>query len=234
MGILENKIALVTGGAGGVGEGIVEAFLEEGATVIVPSRREDRLRSLRGRLTSPGRLITYGVDVGSVKGAEALRDRILSSVGRIDIVVACLADRLVDSVLAEISPAKWQQILDTNLTAHFVVAKTFLPVLSKTHGSSYIFISSQHGPDPASIASAAQLRLKDVLAEEYKRSGVRINAVVLQSPVNIHAGSHDAPVRLTVDEVGRYVAYLASLLSSQVRGETIRLRSRSQINALAA
>ncbi len=240
MGILENKIALIAGGTGEIGEGIVEAFLEEGATVVVPSRSKDRIQLLRKRVTSPDRLITFEDDIGSAGGAEEIRDRIQHDAGRIDAVVASLGGLHAGPALVQVTQEEWQQALADSLTSHFIVARTFLPLLARGHGSSYTFINGPAavnpvpGAGPLSVTASAQLMLKNALVVEHRKSGVRINTVVINAPLRTRSRIHANPAWLTADEVGHYIAYLASPLSSQVRGETIELRNRVQLAALAA
>ena len=75
------KIVLIAGGAGDVGEGLVRAFLGDGATVVVPSRSAEKLAALREEINASARLHTYTVDVGNETEATAFRDRIAEEKG---------------------------------------------------------------------------------------------------------------------------------------------------------
>ena len=92
MNQLSNKIAVVVGGAGNVGEGIVRALLAEGAEVVVPSRSADRLTKLTHYVETVqgGQLHTVLTDVSVPDQANRLRDDVLSQFGRLDMVVASL------------------------------------------------------------------------------------------------------------------------------------------------
>ncbi|MBD3887677.1 SDR family NAD(P)-dependent oxidoreductase [Phormidium tenue FACHB-886] len=128
MGKLDGKTALIAGGTGGVGEGIVRAFLNEGATVVVPSRSGDRLQQLDEQLEeSPiERLISIVGNMSDVEPAEELRQQILDKVGQIDAVVASLNGRSNEGILlVKTSLDDWRRMIDSNLTAHFIAAKTF-------------------------------------------------------------------------------------------------------------
>jgi 3-oxoacyl-[acyl-carrier protein] reductase len=230
---LENKIALVPGGTGGVGEGIVKSLLAEGATVIVPSRRQERLDELRGRLGDLGageRLVTIVGDLGTTAGAEALRDGVLERFGRIDVVVPSINGDYSDNrILTELPLEVWERVLRDNLTSHFITAQTFLPVLAKAGKGSYVFIGGQAADQPAAhygpvcVAAAAQLMMARVMIEEYKGKGVRIYEFIL-GMVNTRARSeHGRAQWITPEEVGAYAALVASDDADAFKGGVVRL-----------
>lgn len=231
MGKLDGKTALIAGGTGGVGEGIVRAFLNEGATVVVPSRSDDRLQQLTDRLegSATERLISIVGDMSDIEPAEELRQQILSKVGQLNAVVASLNGRWNEDIpLVKTSLDDWRRMIDSNLTAHFIAAKTFLPMLER--GSSYTLIGggaalkAMPNYGLVCIPAAAEVMLTQVLIEEMKGSGVRINEVILNS--YIVTGERDGeghPEWITADEVGRYTAWLASDEANMVSGTIIQL-----------
>src|SRR5438105_1137320 len=173
MGRLDGKVSLVLGGAGFVGEGIVRSFLEEGAFVIVPSRSPERLQGLR-QLLGPlanERLVTVPANTGTVAGAEALRGQILAKMGRLDAVVASLGGWWQGPKLVETSVEELGKVLSDNLLSHFIAARTFIPALARSPGSTYTFIAGlaaevpSAGSGPVSMAMAGQQVLQRVLAE---------------------------------------------------------------------
>ena len=233
MGKLDGKITLVAGGAGYVGEGIVKAFLQEGATVVVSARDTDKLEELRGLLgeLASSRFVPMLGDFGQVESAERLRDDILNKFGRLDAVVASLGGNWTGNLpLTQVSMEDWQRYLQSNLTTHFVAARTFLPVLAQNKGSSYTFLGGGAGetaiPNYSLIAipAAGQLMMAKVLIEEMKGSGVRINEVVIHSLVATRANQGQAqPQWITALEIGECVAWLASDQAHIVNGSILRL-----------
>lgn len=220
MNKLKGKIAYIAGGTGNVGEGIVRAFLQEGATVITSSRKaenNDRLRELLKDI-SIEKLTTIEGGLGEIDKAEAIRDQILDKFPRLDAVVASIGGTWERNVpMTEVSMDEWQKYLFTNLTTHFVTARTFLPVLSQTNNSSYIFLGGGAANTPipnysvVAIPAAAQLMMAKVVMQEMADSGVRINEVIVNSLVNTRASQDKAqPDWLTANEIGKYIAWLAS------------------------
>jgi NAD(P)-dependent dehydrogenase (short-subunit alcohol dehydrogenase family) len=231
MNKLAGKVALIAGGTGGVGEGIVRAFLQAGATVVVPSRTPDKLDQLRDHLgeLERDRLIPIEGDVSDFERAEQLRERVMERVTQLDAVVASINGRWNEDIpLIQTSLEDWRRMLESNLTAHFIAARTFLPVLPK--GSSYTLIgggaAEQAIPNYGlvCIPAAGQVMLTQILVAEGKEAGIRINEVVLHSPIATRERPGDEhPEWLTADEVGQYTAWLASDEASMVSGSIIRL-----------
>ena len=220
MSILSGKIAYIAGGAGNVGEGIVRGFLQAGATVVTSSRSSEKLEHLRELLkdTPTDKLTTLEGDLGDIESGEALRDKILDKFERLDAVVASLGSSWDKNLpLTEVTMDEWQKYLFTNLTTHFVTARTFLPVLAQTKGSSYTFLGGAAGVNPlpnysvVAIPAAGQLMMAKVLMQEMADKGVRINEVMINSLVNTRSSQDRAQLDwITADEVGNYVAWMAS------------------------
>ena len=230
---LHGKTVLVAGGAGEVGEGIVRAFLDDGAVVVVPSRSQEKLDALRASLDDPDSLLTKPADVGSESGAATVRDWIDTEVGPLDAAVVSLGSWWQGRPLTDVSLDTWHRLLDMGLTAHFVVAKTFLPVLADRPRASYTLINGGGGltpipgSGPISVSAAGQLMLKDVLAAE--NDTVRINTLVLNTPVRTRSRPDGEESWLTADDAGAYAVFLASDAASDTHGETIVFEAPEQV-----
>jgi 3-oxoacyl-[acyl-carrier protein] reductase len=241
MDSLKGKIALVAGGAGEVGEGIVKVLLDRGAEVVVTSRAEDKLCALRERIGEPsdGALATFVAEIGSIEGAESVRDKILERFGGLDVAVASLGRWWQGAPLTGVPIDTWNTILKNNLTSHFVVARTFLPVLAGREGSSYVFINGDAcdvpvpNSGPISIVAAAQLMMKDVIAAELDEVGPRVNSLVIGTPVVTRSRKDPQSSWLTAEEIGGVVAYLASDAAAGVNGESIRLNDRADLETVS-
>lgn len=236
MSILADKVALVIGGAGEVGEGVVRQFLIHGATVIVPSRDQYRLDQLRehlGRFCCD-RLVTFQGGCGSEEGGLDIRKKIEQDLSRLDMVVASIGGWWQGETLSQVPLRIWNQIMENSLTAHFVAARTFLPMLADLEDSSYTLLNGgaalvpMTSAGPISISASAQLMLKDVLAEEFEQNKVRINTLLIKTKVNTRSQPNPKHHWITADEVGLYSVYLASPACKQ-HGETIIFQERGEI-----
>lgn len=220
MANLNGKIAFIAGGAGNVGEGIVRSFLKAGATVITTSRKQEKLEDLRGYLgdLAKDNFVPIVGDLGDLESAEKLRSQILGKFNRLDAVVASVGGTWKGGVpMTQVSMEDWQKYMFTNLTTHFVCARTFLPTLTENKGSSYTFLGGAAAESAipnyslVAIPAAGQLMMAKVLMEEMKDTGVRVNEVMVNSLVNTRATEDNAkPEWITADEIGDYVAWLAS------------------------
>jgi NAD(P)-dependent dehydrogenase (short-subunit alcohol dehydrogenase family) len=234
MSKFAGKVVLIPGGAGNVGEGIVRAFLSSGAIVAVPSRKAEKLEELRsylGDIATTERFIPIVGEISQVDDAERIRDQILQQFGKLDAVVASLGGWWFgNKSITEVSITEWQQYIDSNLTSHFITARTFLPILREQKGASYTLIGGAAAEVPipnvslVSIPAAGQLMLAQVLIAENKNSAVRINEVIIHSWVATRASQeHSQPSWITSDDIGEFTAWLASDAASMVNGSVLRL-----------
>jgi 3-oxoacyl-[acyl-carrier protein] reductase len=224
---------MVAGGAGEVGEGVVRALLEAGATVVVPSRSWERLEALAARL-EPGlraRLEAHELAVGTPEGAAELRRRIEAR-GRLDLVVASLGGWWRGGPLTEVPLETWRRILDDNLTSHFVVARTFLPLVMASAGT-YVLLNGAAsripvaGSGPVSVAASAQIMLKDVLVAETRGTAARVCTLVIDTPVRTRSRPDGGPEWLSADEVGELVLWVSSASGSEAAGANVPLDRRT-------
>jgi NAD(P)-dependent dehydrogenase (short-subunit alcohol dehydrogenase family) len=228
MAILDGRTVLVLGGTGEVGEGIVRGLLAQGATVAVPSRAEERLASLRDRLGAPKQLITAVGDVGRPQGAASLVQRLEADCPPLDAAVASLGGSWQGPRLVDLSIEMWETFLRGTLTAHFLAARAFLPLVRRRQGT-YVFVNhgaSQapvEGAGPLSVSAAAQVMLMRTFAAEEAAGGARVLSVVLSKPVVTRTepeGPADAP---TAEGVGGAVASLLANGAEHRSGAVIPL-----------
>lgn len=231
MAKLSERVAMVAGGAGAVGEGIVRSFLHAGATVVVPSRSGNKLSALRERLGDPEGLVPLEGDVGTVEGAADVRDRALAETGRLDSVVASVGGWWQGPHLVDVDPQTWRRVLDDDLTTHFTLARAVLPVLADRSGASYLMIVGDAADHPVrgaslvTVASAGVLGMFRSLVHEHSGRAVRINALYL-GPLVTRDRPEGKPEWLTADEVGSYAAHLASDEATMVSGSVLGLPGR--------
>lgn len=235
MAKLDGLIAVVAGGTGTVGEAIVKTFLTEGATVIVPSRSHnaaDRLRSFLADEPTDRLTILIG-DIGDPADAERLREETIGRFGVIDAVVASLGGTWEERLaLVDVPMETWRAYWESNLTPHYVAARTFLPLLARREGSSYTLLGGLSAVAPianysvVSINSAAQLMMARILMEELKDTRVRINQVMFGFIQTRARAGRAKPEWITADEVGAFCAYLASRDASMISGGVIQLGNR--------
>lgn len=241
MNRIKNKIILIAGGAGAIGGGIARKFLKSGATVVVPSRSAEKLAALRSRLDDfddkflEKNLLLLSRDIGTEDGAARVRDEVLQHYERIDAVIACLGGGWHGLPLINVPLETWREILHDNLTAHFIVAKNFLPVLLHLDAGDYFFIAGRNGVEavarsvPVCVSIAGQIMLACGLALENRRSNVRIHTIIpgTVGTLNEENAARDDD-RLTGDDIGEFVAELAACPTRFSDGKPISLHNKTQ------
>lgn len=245
MGRLTGRVALVTGGSGGIGKVAAVELAREGADVAVQYHRsKDGGKAVVEDVRKLGRkAVALHADVTDPRDCRALSADVLSSLGRIDIAV-CFAGYPFRNEewfknFTELTPEEFRHPIDVDLLGSAYVAQAVIPPMTKQGRGSLIFI----GSTPALtgdrvgttylIAKAGLLGLTRALALAYGPEGVRVNALALGSISTGAMGvlpedekrSLAAETALkrwgTPEEVARVVAFLASDDASYITGQTI-------------
>lgn len=222
---LDKAKTVVAGGAGGVGEGLVRAFLKQGAHIVVPSRSESKLKGLREYVSDigTGELITLVGSLSSPSDADALRDEVYKRIGEVDVAVASLGGWDQGPLITDVAFEVWERILRDNLTSHFLAMKAFVPLLVPQRGA-YVhingFSAEQPVPGAAPVAAmaAAQKSLALTLAEEVRPAGLRVYELIL-GPIKTRARlryGHGQPEWFSPEEIGDRIVQLLERQDEEV------------------
>src|SRR5688572_16475379 len=123
MGLLEERTAMVTGGARGIGGAIAEAFAREGAQVLIADRNEEGAKKHAESLAAGGaRTVAVGADVTDQTDVDRMVEVALAELGRIDVLVNNAG---IDTVaeIVDMPFEQWQEMIDVNLTSVFRCTK---------------------------------------------------------------------------------------------------------------
>lgn len=234
---LQGRIVVVPGGTGGVGEGIVRAYLNRGATVVVPSRNEgkaDHLRELLGADAKSGRLHFVLQDYDTFSGAEALSNTIVSKFGKVDDVVATIGGWWAGKPLVEVSDEDWQKVYVGLSTAHVGILRAFLPKISRTGAYTLILGGSAYTPVPGSslmnMEQAGLLIMRDVVQLEFGDDR-RIFSLVMGPIMTRHRHRGD-PDWVTAEQVGEIAAGFSA--NAALGGVEVRLRVQGDVEQARA
>ncbi|GAA4267109.1 SDR family oxidoreductase [Frondihabitans peucedani] len=165
-------VVLVPGGTGGVGEGVVRAWLAAGADVVVPTRTEERAAEFRDVLggAATDRLHLVVQDYTTFEGAARLVEQTVGFRGSLDSVVAPVGGWWQGGRLDAITPADWAEAFTGLATAHMAVLRAALPVLSGAGAYSVVVGDSAVWPVPGSglvsMEQAAILMMQRVAVAE--------------------------------------------------------------------
>jgi NAD(P)-dependent dehydrogenase (short-subunit alcohol dehydrogenase family) len=235
---LEGKTALVTGGSRGIGRAIVLALARQGVAVAACSRTESEAsQSLAAELTAlGGASYTIEGDVADDDDVARVAADVVGRFGKVDIVVNN-AGVVSHKPLADLDLAEWRRILDTNLTALYLVTKSVATAVPA--GGSVIVVGSAValrglvGRTHYGASKAGAVGFVRSLSKELGPRGIRVNLVApgiietdqaagLTPEARARYGALAALGRLGApDDVAGVVLFLASDLSRFVSGETI-------------
>jgi len=231
MDRLSGKVALISGGARGMGASHARAMVAEGARVVICDLLDDDGRALAGEL---GPSATYvHMDVTKPADWDAAVETALSAYGRLDVLVnnAGIANR---GPIEEYTHDQWDQIIAINLTGVFNGIKAAVPALLQNHGGSIINISSSAGMHafpqmPGYTAAKFGVRgLTKEAALDLGKHGIRVNSVhpggVHTQMYQMYNGGPEGTRHIALDRIGEpsevsnLIVYLASDESSYSTG----------------
>ena len=228
--MLAGKVAVITGGAEGLGLAIAEAYATEGAAVLLVARRPAALDAAQQQLRGlPGQCATLALDVTTPQAGEHITQAALQHFGSWDTLVNC-AGIFVWKKALDLSFDDWQKTLDTNLTAPYRLSECLARhLIQQARGGSIINIGSIHGTIgdgnavPQCAAKFGLLGLTKALAEAFRDNQIRVNAIVPGAIEATSSGrlSLSGAQLVTQGDVAQLAVYLASDRARFITGATI-------------
>ncbi len=225
---LVDRVAVVTGGAQGIGHAIAERLLRSGAAVVLWDRDAGRLASAAAGLGQLGTVDTDCVELTDEAAVEAAAAAAMARRGRIDILVNNAGITGGNGVTWELSPSVWREVIEVNLVAPYLTCRAVVPhMLARGYGRivNIASVAGKEGNPNASHYSASKaglIALTKSLAKELATRGVLVNAVTpaaaktamfeTMSQAHIDFMLSKIPMGrfLQVDEAAAMVAWLAS------------------------
>jgi 3-oxoacyl-[acyl-carrier protein] reductase len=224
---LAGKVAMVTGGSRGIGLAVVTNFLARGVHVVATGRTDAHFGEAREAVihvapdegaAEPGRLECVAADVRDYAQVQRAIERAVSAFGGLDILVNNAGIGTFSHV-ADLDPAQWQELIDTNLTGVFNCCHAAIPHLRRRGGGWIINVSSLAGKNAfpggaAYCASKAGLNaFSEALMQEVRYDDIRVSYVMPGSVRTEFAGTHQgagSEWKLDPDDVARVVVDLVN------------------------
>ncbi|MBK6264484.1 SDR family oxidoreductase [Marivirga sp. S37H4] len=218
---IENKVALITGGSKGIGYGIAEALLAQGAKVAITSRSEEAaLEAAQSLKKSSGSENVLGLksDVRNYNDHEACVDAIIQKWGQLDVVVANAGVGRFGSV-EDITVEQWNEVIETNLTGVFYTIKSAVEQLKKQKGY-FITISSLAGTNffaGGAAYNASKFGLtgfSQAVMLDLRQSGVNVSTIMPGSVAtyfNDHKPNKDDFWKIQQEDIGQIVVDLLEM-----------------------
>ena len=241
---LSGKVAIITGSSRGIGKAIAEAMAEQGAKVVISSRKaevcEETARSINDR-HGEGTAIVVSANISSKDELQNLVDRTRAELGKIDILVCNAASNPYYGPMAGISDEQFRKILENNVIANHWLIQMVAPEMLERKEGSIVIVSSIGGLTASevigayNISKAADFQLARNLAAEFGPSGVRVNCIapgiirtdfartLWENPELLKTITRGTPLRRIGEphEIAGAAVYLASPASTFMTGQTI-------------
>jgi 3-oxoacyl-[acyl-carrier protein] reductase len=239
---LTDKVAIVTGGAQGIGQAISETLAQLGAHIVVADLQTEKAKSLAAKLTADtgNKAIAVQVDVADLESAKAMVDATVAEFGRVDILINN-AGITRDTLLMRMSEAEFDLVLNINLKGAFNCSKAVVRQMMKqrygriVNMSSVSGISGQAGQTNYSSSKAGLIGFTKALAKEVGSRHITVNAVApgfIETPLTADLPEEVIEWGLKLTPLGKFgqpqdvanaVAFLASDEAAYITGEVLKV-----------
>lgn len=249
---LSGKVAVITGSSRGIGKAIAEAMAEQGAKVVISSRKQDACDATVAEINAvhgEGTAIAVAANISSKDDLQHLVDETRRRLGRIDALVCNAASNPYYGPMAGIADDQFRKILENNVIANHWLIAMVAPEMVERKAGSIIIVSSIGGLTSSTvigaynISKAADFQLARNLAAEFGPSGVRVNCIapgliktdfaraLWENPDTLKTVTRGTPLRRIGEprEIAGAAVYLASDASTFMTGQTMIVDGGSTI-----
>lgn len=226
------KVALVSGGTGGLGRAVSLAFLEEEARVVVTYRNQEEFDALKKTAGTKGlSLEGHRIDVTDETAVSQLVEKAVTQHGRLDVMVNAVGGYAGGTKLWELDTKVFEQMLGMNLRSGYALARAAARVMLKQGSGAIVNVAAKAAFDHAAGAAAyaaskaAAVALMDSFAGDLKGSGVRVNSV-LPSIIDTEANRKAMPRADFArwpkpDDIARVILFLCSDQAKVIHGAAV-------------
>jgi len=240
---LTGKVAIITGSSRGIGRAIAEAMADQGARVVISSRKTEACAEAADAINAkhPNAAIVVAANISSTRFCRSSLDETRRQLGRIDILVCNAASNPYYGPMAGISDDQFRKILENNVIANHWLISMVAPEMVERKEGSIVIVSSIGGLTSSTvigaynISKAADFQLARNLAAEFGPSGVRVNCIapglvrtdfaraLWENPDTLKAVTRHTPLRRIGEphEIAGAAVFLASPASTFMTGQTI-------------
>lgn len=181
---LSGRVALITGGNGGIGLGMALGLAQAGADIVIAARDQEKMTNAKAMIEETGvQVLTASVDVADRSSIDKMVAASVERFGRLDVLVAN-AGINIRKMPQDFSPEEWQKILDVNLNGPFHCAQAVYPQMKKQGGGKVITIGSMASIFGLPFASAYAstkggiVQMTRVLATAWAKDNIQANAIL--------------------------------------------------------
>lgn len=234
----KRRVVLINGASGGLGPAVVRAFADEGAALVLTSRRMEELEKTAADLAlDTAQTLLHAADLTETAAVEQVVQAGYARFGALDVVAHVTGGFSGGVPVAELDPSKWDFMLNLNQRAAFLVARAVLPGMLERGYGKLVFVSSRSGSQPTAnlaeycVSKSGLDMLVRVLAEETRPHGVNVNAVapsVIDTPANRTFNPNaDYSKWVTPESLAGVIRFLASDAARDIHGAIVPVYGKS-------
>lgn len=239
MNGLKDRVAVITGGADGIGRATAMRFAQEGAVVVIWDMNEEKGKQTAAEINAAGgKALFLKVNTSNFAEVEAASKKVVEQYGKYEILINN-AGITRDSTLKKMTPELWQQVIDVNLTGVFYCAKCAADIMTEqgwgriVNASSVVALYGNFGQTNYVATKAGLIGMTKTMARELGKKGVTVNAVapgfiltdmVRKMPEEVLKSMEDkVPVKRLgkPEEIAAAYAFLASDDAAYINGTVI-------------
>lgn len=240
-GRLQDRVAVITGGAGYIGTAITQTFCREGARVVIADFDAAKFDEMCGKLDAADReKVTFILtDARNDAQLRAMAAQVVERLGRIDVLVAMVGGSK-DALIHKMTDEQWDQVIDLNLRSTFLACRAIVPHMMERQSGKIVLMSSRShlgniGQVNYAAAKAGVIGFTNSLSREMARYRINVNAVVpgfIDNPRLASMPEKFRQMRIELNpfqtpgepkDVAEVILFLASDEARQVTGQAIRV-----------
>jgi NAD(P)-dependent dehydrogenase (short-subunit alcohol dehydrogenase family) len=233
-----SRVALITGGTGGLGQAVVAAFLDAGANVVTTYVLEEEAARVRAALgDAGGRLVLESADVTDAAAVNALVERTTARWGGVDYLLNLVGGFAGGAPLWEVDEAALTRTFDLNLRSALTCCRAVLPGMVARNFGRIVNVSSRSAVRPTpgvaayAVSKATIISLTEALAEDVRPYDVNVNCV-LPSVIDTPANRRDMPDAdvsqwVSPEQLARIMVWLTSPDAAPINGAALPVYARA-------
>ncbi len=231
---VKDKVTLITGAAGQLGQVVCREFAAGGARLALVDRQSDRLKQMFDEIGEA--LLIGAIDITRPDSVATMVDKVIAELGRIDILLNLAGGWRGGQPLHEIDPQTWDFVMNLNAKSVFLVSRAVIPHMIEQGSGKIVSVAAKSGLQGAantSIYNASKsviIRLTESMSAELKDKGINVNCVlptIIDTPQNREQmPKADTSKWVTPEEMAQVLLFLASDAASAIHGAAIPVYGR--------
>lgn len=227
----QDKVVLITGATGGLGQDVAVAFAKQGATLVLTGRKQAALEEMFADWQANHDLLLMAADVTEEASVQHLVDAALEKYGRIDILCNIAGGFTMGSPVHETPLHTWEFMLNLNAKSTFLMCRAVIPSMLENGFGKIVNVAAMAGLNgrakmaPYSISKSAVIRLTESMAAELKGSGINVNCILpgaIDTPTNRkEMPKADHSKWIAPQDLANVMLFLSSELGTAVHGAII-------------